>query len=333
MSGEKLRIRYNAFESNIREELHDIRNDGDFFDVTLVCEDGQIQAHKLVISACSPFFKKIFQCNPQPHPLLYLKDITIGHLQSVLDFMYHGEIFIFQENIDSFLAVAQELKVKGLTMSQDTSFPSRRPTPPKLVWPSNEKVNRDIMDQSCVKKKPMHLIQQIPEHSSETEMNDNDEIAMEKYYGNDEAQTEDQDVKTMRDLDQYIQSETGKNKGQAKCKFCDKTFSRKENVREHLAYKHFNHIFNKYTCQICGKNLGSKLAYVNHAKKKHPWTRCYQAKESQYTEKNRIIIWKRCHNWFTDIVNPCTLIPFSDLSTMSLKIENWAGVLISKSAY
>ena len=265
-----MRLRYNAFESNIRMGLHDMRKDGHFFDVTLICEDGQIQAHKLIMAACSPFFKKIFQCNPHPHPLLYLKDITVSHLQSVLDFMYHGEVFIVQENIDSFLAVAQELKVKGLTMPQDTSFPSSKPAPPKPVSPSNDDAHQE-MTGHCVKKELMYPIQQIPEQSLETDMNDNGMIVKKEHYGETKAvQTEDKDIKTMKDLDQYIQSQTGNWKDQGKCKLCGKNYTRKEGVREHLAYKHFSHLFDKFTCQICGKNLSCKLAYANHMKSKHP---------------------------------------------------------------
>ena len=266
MSGEQFLLRFNAFESNFSEVLRDVRNDGDFFDVTLVCEDGQVQAHKLVIAACSPFFKKILQRNPHPHPLLNLNDITIGHLQSVMDFMYHGEVFIFQENLDSFLEVAQKLKVKGLTMPKDNSF--LKPAP--LVLPSlpvsNEKVNGKMKAQPCVKKEPMHMIPQLSEQGLDIEMNANVEVAKEK----DHAQTEYQDVETMRDLDQFIQSETGKGRDPAKCHLCGKTFPRKKSARDHLAYKHFYHLFNNCTCQVCGKSLNSKSGYLNHMKKQHP---------------------------------------------------------------
>ena len=137
MSDEKYRLRYNAFENTIRDGLRDMRKDGDFFDVTLVCEDGQLQAHKLVISACSQFLKKILQLNPHPLPLIYLKDINFSNLQSIIDFMYHGEVFISQDNLEPFLKLAQDLKVKGLTIPQDTLSPSLKSVSPKLVLPSS----------------------------------------------------------------------------------------------------------------------------------------------------------------------------------------------------
>jgi len=46
-------------------------------------------------------------------------------LQSVLNFMYHGEVNVAQEELNSFLAVAEDLRVKGLTQNQSGSSSSR----------------------------------------------------------------------------------------------------------------------------------------------------------------------------------------------------------------
>ena len=73
MATEKFRLQWNNFGTSITEGLRELREDKDFFDVTLACEDAQIPAHKVVLSACSPFFKNIFRRNQHQHPLLYLK--------------------------------------------------------------------------------------------------------------------------------------------------------------------------------------------------------------------------------------------------------------------
>merc|ERR1712106_1055979 len=93
----------------------------------------QMQAHKLILSACSPFFRTILRRNRHEHPLLYLKGVKYADLVSVLNFMYHGEVNVAQEELNSFLAVAEDLKVKGLTQSSgDTKKQSSfRPEPPK----------------------------------------------------------------------------------------------------------------------------------------------------------------------------------------------------------
>jgi len=121
MSSEKFCLRWNDFESNISSAFRELRDDKDFFDVTLACDDDQIQAHKVILSACSPFFRNVLRRNPHQHPLLYLKNVKYTDLQAVLNFMYHGEVNVAQEELNSFLAVAEDLRVKGLTQNQPGS--------------------------------------------------------------------------------------------------------------------------------------------------------------------------------------------------------------------
>jgi hypothetical protein len=118
---EKFCLKWNDFERNISHSFKDLRDDRDFFDVTLACETNQIQAHKVILSACSPFFRGVLTQNPHQHPLLYLKDVRYKDLESVLSFMYHGEVNVAQDQLNSFLLVAEELQVKGLTQSSNSS--------------------------------------------------------------------------------------------------------------------------------------------------------------------------------------------------------------------
>ena len=128
MSSEKFCLKWNDFESNITSAFREIKEEKDFFDVTIACGDDQVQAHKVILSACSPFFKNLLRRNQHPHPLLYLKGISFSGIQSVLNFMYHGEANIAQEDLNTFLSVAEELKVKGLTQNQSQQGSSSKPT-------------------------------------------------------------------------------------------------------------------------------------------------------------------------------------------------------------
>jgi len=119
MASEKFCLKWNDFENNISVAFRDLRDEKDFFDITLACEDSQIQAHKVILSACSPFFRNVLRNNPHQHPLIYLRGMKYSDLESVLNFMYHGEVNIAQEQLNSFLAVAEELRVKGLTQNQN----------------------------------------------------------------------------------------------------------------------------------------------------------------------------------------------------------------------
>jgi len=150
MGSEKFCLRWNDFENNISSAFRELRDDKDFFDVTLACDDEQIQAHKVILSACSPFFRNVLRRNPHQHPLLYLKGVKYTDLQSVLNFMYHGEVNVAQEELNSFLAVAEDLRVKGLTQNQSGSQSankkennSSRPKSPNISKPIPPRQDRD----------------------------------------------------------------------------------------------------------------------------------------------------------------------------------------------
>jgi len=134
-SSEKFCLRWNDFESNISVAFRELREEKDFFDVTLACDDSQIQAHKVILSACSPFFRNVLRRNPHQHPLLYLKGVKYKELLSVLNFMYMGEVNVAQEELNSFLAVAEDLRVKGLTQNNSSSEAKPKSEPPKISRP------------------------------------------------------------------------------------------------------------------------------------------------------------------------------------------------------
>jgi hypothetical protein len=81
MSSEKFCLKWNDFERNISSAFRDIREEKEFFDITLACEDDQLQAHRVILSACSPFFKTVLRRNPHQHPLLYLKGVSLRDMQ------------------------------------------------------------------------------------------------------------------------------------------------------------------------------------------------------------------------------------------------------------
>jgi hypothetical protein len=136
MASEKFCLKWNDFESNISVAFRDLRDDAELFDVTLACcdntGDGQkyIQAHKVILSACSPFFRNLLR-RPLPNgsgtsgtPVIYLRGISHADMESVLSFMYHGEVNVAQDQLNSFLAVAEDLKVKGLTQNKSNDTKS-----------------------------------------------------------------------------------------------------------------------------------------------------------------------------------------------------------------
>jgi len=144
-SSEKFCLRWNDFESNISVAFREIREEKDFFDCTLSCGSRQIQAHKLILSACSPFFRSILRQNPHQHPLLYLKGVEFTDMQAVLNFMYHGEVNVAQEELNSFLSVAEDLQVKGLTQSDSSKD---KPKPDNIIKPRPPREPQELIKRS-----------------------------------------------------------------------------------------------------------------------------------------------------------------------------------------
>ena len=104
---EKFCLQWNDFAENISGTFKEFWKDEDFFDVTLACGDEQIQAHKIILSACSNFFRSVLRRHQHSHPLLYLNSVKYSDLVSLLNFMYHGQVNVKKEDLNSFLATAQ----------------------------------------------------------------------------------------------------------------------------------------------------------------------------------------------------------------------------------
>merc|ERR1711936_1173219 len=128
---EKLCLQWNDFKDNISSAFGDLREDQEFTDVTLACEDGQqVEAHKVVLIASSPFFLNILKRNKHTHPLIFMRGVKSENLTAMVDFFYHGETNVFQENLDSFLVLAEELQLKGLRGNQTEKEASEVSSPP-----------------------------------------------------------------------------------------------------------------------------------------------------------------------------------------------------------
>ena len=111
MQAEKLCLRWNDFQGNLSNAFGGFRGDTDFNYVTLACEDGtHVEAHKVVLSASSPLFKNLLKSERHSHPLIYMVGVRSEDLVAAVDFLYRGEAKVNQENLNSFLATAQELQ-------------------------------------------------------------------------------------------------------------------------------------------------------------------------------------------------------------------------------
>ena len=112
---EKYSLKWTDFKDNVSSSFKRLRQEKDFFDVTLVSSDEKhISAHKVVLSASSDFFKNILKKAAHVNPMLFLSGVNSKDLSSIMDYIYEGEVQLFQEDLDSFLNTATILKIDGI---------------------------------------------------------------------------------------------------------------------------------------------------------------------------------------------------------------------------
>ena len=120
---EKLCLKWNDFKDNVLTAFGNLREDKDFADVTLASEDGdQVAAHKVILAASSPFFENILKRNKHSNLVIFMRGIKSADLLAIMDFLYLGEAKIYQDNLESFLAVADELRLKGLMGPKNEAY-------------------------------------------------------------------------------------------------------------------------------------------------------------------------------------------------------------------
>ncbi|XP_041974415.1 protein tramtrack, beta isoform isoform X1 [Aricia agestis] len=115
MATQRFCLRWNNHQTNMLSVFDQLLHAETFTDVTLAVEGQLLKAHKMVLSACSPYFQALFVNHQEKHPIVILKDVPYSDMKSLLDFMYRGEVSVDQERLTAFLKVAESLRIKGLT--------------------------------------------------------------------------------------------------------------------------------------------------------------------------------------------------------------------------
>ena len=117
--GQQYCLKWNNHTNNMVKVFNQLLDDQNFCDVTLAVEGTHLKAHKMVLSACSTYFKDLFVANPCKHPIVILKDMRLDDLKAIINFMYSGEVNVSQSQLGALLKTAEVLKVKGLTEVND----------------------------------------------------------------------------------------------------------------------------------------------------------------------------------------------------------------------
>merc|ERR1712129_2381 len=225
-------LAWNEFNSCTSKTFRDLYTDKEFTDVTLATEDGQqLKAHKVILSSCSTFFKRILLNNPHQHPLLFLKGVKYSHLKSVLQFIYLGQAEVEQEDLQHFMDSAKELEIQGL-VEIPSSTETKTETPCKEVFSRNAIVTEDY-------------------GHSET-------IEDVNYFDQTENQSEE--------FRKYEISEIKVNGEAFQCSQCNYQTRKRDHLRRHLDSIHEG---KKYPCDQCNYKASQDTNLKRHKRTAH----------------------------------------------------------------
>lgn len=81
----------------------------------IACEGKSIHAHRMVLSAGSDYFRKILANlkNNQQYPVLIINDVSYDDMQTIVEFIYRGQIVVSREKVESLRQAAYKLRIKG----------------------------------------------------------------------------------------------------------------------------------------------------------------------------------------------------------------------------
>jgi len=172
------------FDTNSKHAFHKLLKDQELVDVTLVCDgDKQIKAHKVILSAGSLFFAKLFRNNPHQHPLVYLSGIEWTDLEAIIEFLYLGEVNIEEINLKRFMSISERFKIVGMNtnssaqqakysrtdMNQINKELPRKPKTPDLVKNCSDKLpDKEFVEETM---KEINLFSEFENSQGRTEEN------------------------------------------------------------------------------------------------------------------------------------------------------------------
>ena len=233
---DKFCLKWNDFEPNVTRSFKKLRHEENFSDVTLVGDDFKpMSAHKVVLSSCSEYFKNVLHnSQKQSQPVLCLEGLRNADLTNILDYIYNGELNIYQEELDRFLMIAQRLKLEGLIGEE-------------------EQINKteDFQENDFLPLNNMKTLSNLRNSVEESLENKNSIVQTEDYHNLDEK------------LNQMFSRDQS---GMFSWHHCPKKSNKTTNIRVHVE-THVEGL--QFDCNFCSKPQRSRNSLRNHISKYH----------------------------------------------------------------
>jgi len=275
-------LRWKLHEETRTVNLKSLWDNEDFLDVTIACDDDQIGAHKVILSAASPFFKTILKRNPHSHPLLYLRGTNMKDMRALLDFIYSGETQVPQEELEEFMALATSLKVEGLVeglSGTDDGFQFATTLDHEIAKKKDKKVNgkkakrfskiveeeQIILQLDEIKEEKNTKLRKMDEHVQYIEYSEKmGENIVEKYEfaeENESFQLQNISNTSLSEYELKVTELISKSEMDWNCRACSYSTKNKSHAREHTE-KHITGF--SFECINCDKTFNQKRNLRSH---------------------------------------------------------------------
>ena len=271
-------LEWKTYDFASRNAFSNLYDDEVFTDVTIACEDNhKIKAHKVVLSICSNYFRKILTENPHPHPLIFLQGINIDTLRLLKKFIYLGKANVEQNIIKNFLLTSQTLlnhteppednrikqeisrniDVEEMSINTDESIPNKM-VPNIHILTKTQSVDKELDQENIMKQEILdgNHIKDMSIHSNGSMVNkvmdnldmkfekkliikNNYECSMCKFKSNFELKLA-KHIQTHHDIP---------------CNSCGLVFERRRALREHVVKEHDNLKCTVLECSFTSKSI------------------------------------------------------------------------------
>ena len=267
-------INWRNFQPWASDAIKNLFEDQNFSDVTLVSDElKELRAHKVILSASSPFFSSILKTKTNPQPLLFLKGIKFDVLSLILKFIYEGEVNVPHDLVQNFMMIAHEIKIKGLNLeafenNKDLEYPSKEADPLENDNSKDEEVNY-IQEEVVSNEVSVNASETLLESSS-SNMKYELEALVDDTTTDDNYELEALDEAT--DIEMDLSSENAVISEQLIGSSKDQEITIKNEQAYLIKYPKFESSDeNRFACTdtICGKSFKSLIHLDNHRKRVH----------------------------------------------------------------
>ena len=261
-TSERCCLKWSDHKENTSSVFGSLREDSEFSDVTLVCEDGtQVEVHKVILASSSIFFQHLLRRNQHSHPIIYMRGVKLEDLMAIVDYIYLGETNIHQDNLNIFLKIAEELSLKGLT--------KRYIDKQANVIEENADTKLDVKDEYFQENTyqgldPLRKSETIEDALKFCETKSQEPAHSERAEQIVNVLELDEQIKSMMTIGKTMRKD-GKQKN-TRCTVCGKE-SKYSHIKSHIKTTHMDGI--SFPCNLCERSCRSRAQLSHHKQRVH----------------------------------------------------------------